>query len=57
MYAATPLHKRNSLFKCKQHTCTIDDFRGPAKYNYTIMYIVVLKTRLDTKDFSINYFV
>jgi len=32
---ATPLtplaHERNSIFKCKQHTCTLHDPRGPKK--------------------------
>jgi len=34
----TPLaHKRNSIFKCKQRTCTLNDSREPDKYNYTMM--------------------
>ena len=44
---ATPLtppshwrvHERNSIFKCKQHTCTLHDPWGPEKYDYT-MYIL-----------------
>jgi len=29
----TPLaHERNSIFKCKQHTCTLHDPWGPEKY-------------------------
>ena len=38
MNDATPLtHKRNSIFKCKQHTCTLHDPWGPEKYDYTMM--------------------
>jgi len=28
-------HERNSIFKCKQHTCTLHDPWGPEKYDYT----------------------
>jgi len=28
-------HKRNSIFKCKQQTCTLRDPWGPEKYDYT----------------------
>ena len=31
-------HERNSIFKCKQHTCTLHDPWGPEKYDYTMMY-------------------
>jgi len=41
MNDATPLtplaHERNSIFKCKQHTCTLHDPWGPEKYDYTMM--------------------
>ena len=41
MSDATPLtplaHKRHSIFKCKQHTCTLHDPWGPEKYIYTMM--------------------
>ena len=30
-------HERNSIFKCKQHTCTLHDPWGPEKYDYTMM--------------------
>jgi len=30
-------HERNSIFKCKQHTCTLFDHGGPEKYNYKMM--------------------
>ena len=28
-------HEQNSIFKCKQHTCTLHDPWGPEKYDYT----------------------
>jgi len=28
-------HERNSIFKCKQHTCTLHDPWGTEKYDYT----------------------
>jgi len=41
MNDATPLtplaHERNSIFKCKQNTCTLHDPWGPEKYDYTMM--------------------
>jgi len=41
MNDATPLtllaHERNSIFKYKQHTCTLHDPLEPEKYNYTMM--------------------
>ena len=30
-------HDRNSIFKCKQHTCTVHDPWGPEKYDNTMM--------------------
>ena len=30
-------HEQNSIFKCKQHTCTLHDPWGPEKYDYTMM--------------------
>ena len=30
-------HERNSIFKCKQHTCTLHDPWGPEKYSCTMM--------------------
>ena len=30
-------HKRNSIFKCQQHTCTLHDPWGPEKYDYTMI--------------------
>jgi len=35
-------HERNFIFKCKQHTCTLHDPRGPEKYNYTMMINLAL---------------
>ena len=32
-----PSAKRNSIFKCKQHTCTLHDPWGQDKYDYTMM--------------------
>jgi len=32
-------HKRNSIFKCKQHTCTLHDPWGPEKYDYTMTFV------------------
>jgi len=42
MNDATPLtnplaHEQNSIFKCKQHTCTLHDPWGPEKYDYTMI--------------------
>ena len=40
MNDATPLtplaHEQSSIFKCKQHTCTVHDPWGPEKYDYTM---------------------
>jgi len=33
----TDAHEQNSIFKCKQHTCTLHDPWGPEKYDYTIL--------------------
>jgi len=45
MNDATPLtplaHEQNSIFKCKQHKCTLHDPWGPEKYDYTMMYIYI----------------
>ena len=30
-------HEQNSIFKCKQHTCTLHDPWGPDTYDYTMM--------------------
>ena len=36
-----PSHEQNSIFKCKQYTCTTPDSRGREKYNYTVICTVV----------------
>ena len=58
MNDATPLtplaHEQNSIFKCKQHTCTLHDIWGPAKYDYTIMYIRFLANQTHAAYISIS---
>jgi len=31
-------HEQNSIFKCKQHTCTLHDPWRPEKYDYTMSF-------------------
>jgi len=43
-------HERNSIFKCKQHTCTLHDPCGPEQYDYTMMILSRLRCLLKVQE-------
>ena len=52
-------HERNSIFKCKQHTCTLHDPWGPEKYVQFDIIIYILYnhrrsfyTNINLRDFQ-----